>query len=95
MKWSEVAGVSVSRLDTMLDRGDIDMIRSGLAKVSISRLDTMTRSGLAGVSVSRLDAMIRSGQGSVLVSRLDVEQKLILLQEKYYEGNIAENSVKR
>ena len=52
MNRSEVEGVSVSRLNTMLDRGDIDMIKSELE----------------GISDSRLNAMIRLGQRSTLVS---------------------------
>ena len=39
------------------DKGDIDMIRSGLAGISISKLDTMIRLGLAGELVSRLDTI--------------------------------------
>ena len=45
MNRSEVVHVSVSRLDTILDRENIDMIRSGLASVSVERLDVMIGSG--------------------------------------------------
>ena len=45
MNRSEVVRVSVSRLDTILDRENIDMIRSGLASVSVERLDAMIRLG--------------------------------------------------
>ena len=54
----------------VIQGGDTDMTKSGLAGISVSRLDTMIssgltgidmiRSGLAGVSVSKLDTMIRS-----------------------------------
>ena len=45
MNRSEVVRVAVSRLDTILDRENIDMIRSGLASVSVERLDVMIGSG--------------------------------------------------
>ena len=54
-------GTSVSRKDIILDRVDIDMIRSELVGLSVQRLDTMINTGLAGTSVSRLDTMISSG----------------------------------
>ena len=55
----------------ILNRGDIDIIRSGLAGVLVSILDTMIISELAGASVSGLDTMIRSELVIVSVSRLN------------------------
>ena len=49
MNRSRLVGVSVSRLDTIFDRGDIDIIRSSLADVSVSRLDVIISSGLDAI----------------------------------------------
>ena len=53
MTKSGLAGISVSRLDTMISSGltGIDMIRSGLAGVSVSRLDTIISSWLTVASI--------------------------------------------
>ena len=58
MNRSGVEGVSVSRLNTMLDRGDIDMIKSGLAGISDSRLNTMIRLGQRSTLVSIMKFMV-------------------------------------
>ena len=71
MNWLELGSASESRLDNILDRGDISIIRSRLACVLVSRLDTMIMLGIAGLSVSSLDTMINSGLASTSVSKLD------------------------
>ena len=83
-----MAGVLVSRLDSMISSGltgtsnqdwiqylteDLIIIRSGLVGVSVSRLDTMISSGLTGIDI------IRSGLAGVSVSRLDIITNLGLV----------------
>lgn len=53
----------------MLDSGNIDMIRSKLAGIAVSRLNFIIILGLADESISRLDTMIRSNLASKPVLR--------------------------
>ena len=84
MKYSE--GVNIcygkrymqGRYLKMLDRGDVDMIRSELVRVSVSRLNIIISSELADEPVSRLDTMIRLGLTSSSVSRLDAVTNAVI-----------------
>ena len=54
----------------MLDSGNIDLISSRFAGLSVSRLDTMNWLELGSESVSRLDKILDRGDISIIRPRL-------------------------
>ena len=59
-------------LKKYLTGGNIDIIRSDLVGVPVSRLNVIISLGLADESVSRLNTIIKSGLASAPVLKLDV-----------------------
>ena len=59
----------MGKYGNMLNRGNIDMIRSKLAGIVVSRLNVIITLGLVGESISRLDTMSRSNLASKPVLR--------------------------
>ena len=62
---------SRANTETYMTGGNIDIVRSELVGLHVSRLNVRISSGLVDEPVSRLDTMIRSDLASVSVSKLD------------------------